>query len=137
MSENASNVQAFVTAELARLAQQREAALAAKGQLPFMALPVGETKVQLEAKIPGDYDGGGGNIKKLFTVTPDAAPYLDSKNIQRDEKWTPGKQYAWPVNPRSPTYREVLEMLVKAPLHIAIVRTGKEKADTRYDVRVV
>lgn len=128
------NIQAFVQAELARLTQQREAAMAAKGMLPFMAVPVGETIVKLQAKIPGDYDGGGGNIKKLFTVVPRSSPFLDSDNTQRDDKWVAGKEYSWPINPKSPTYRDTLELLVKAPLDIKIVRVGKGKQDTRYTI---
>lgn len=129
-------IQSFVQAELARLNQQRQAAMAAKGQLTFMALPVGETRVELQAAIPADYDGGQGNIKKLFTVIPEKAPFLDSNNTQIDKEWSPSKKYSWPVNPRSPTYREALDLLLKAPVKIAIVRTGKDKTTTRYDIRV-
>ncbi|HYT44316.1 MAG TPA: hypothetical protein VEP90_18445 [Methylomirabilota bacterium] len=134
MSEN--SLQAFVQAELARLSQQRQQAMTAKGMLPFLATVVGETVVRLHPKIPGDYDGGGGNIKKLFTVTTPKAPATDS-NGTIDKEWSTLKEYAWPVNPKSPLYREVLEQLSKAPVNLAIVRTGKDKTDTRYSIRVL
>lgn len=108
----------------------------AKGMLPFLATTVGETTVRLLAKIPTDYDGGGGNIKKLFVVTSPKAPAVDS-NGTVDKEWVAGKEYAWPVNPKSPLYREVLELLPKSPLNLAIVRTGKDKTDTRYSIRVL
>jgi len=101
----------------------------AKGQLPFFGVDVGETQLVLHPAIPGDYDGGGGNIKKLFTVSK-TVPDVDSSTNQQ-------KKYAWPVNPRSPLYRDVLTLLPKTPLKIGVVRTGKDKTDTRYSLREI
>jgi len=101
----------------------------AKGQLPFLGVEVGETQLVLLPAIPGDYDGGGGNIKKLFAVSK-AIPDVDPQTQQQ-------KRYSWPVNPRSPLYRDVLQLLPKSPLKIGVVRTGKDKTDTRYSLREI
>ena len=119
-----TELERFVQEEMAKMDQKRDEAIKAKGLLPFIeALPVGETQYRLLPVIPTDYTNKqqGNQVKKLFTVT----------KIGSEDK------LAWPVNPNSPTYREVLSLLPKAPVNIAIVRTGKERTDTRYSIRVL
>lgn len=118
-----TELEKFVQEEMARMDKQRDEAIKAKGLLPFIsALPVGETQYRLLPIVPTLYHNKNqNNDKKLFTVT----------KIGSEDR------LAWPVNPNSPTYREVLALLPKCPLNIAIVRTGKERQDTRYSIRVL
>jgi hypothetical protein len=108
--------------ELGRIEKERQDAILAKGGLPFLPkLQLGVTKLYLHGEIPKDDRDPNGNLKKLFTVTRTGETL----------------KYHWSVNPRSPLYRELLEILPKAPVWLELIRTGESRTDTRYSLRTV
>jgi len=90
---------------------QRGSVVTAKGGLPYLgALPVGESKLILQAKIPTDNPGQDGKPRKAFVV----------------KKPNGTEEYAWTVNIRSPLYRDLLGFLKAAPVTIRVNEiTGK------------
>src|SRR5205807_425151 len=99
---------------------QRGSVVTAKGGLPYLgALPVGESKLILQAKIPTDNPGQDGKPRKAFVV----------------KKSKDGEEFAWTVNIRSPLYRDLLGFLKTAPITIRVIRTGEGQKDTRYTVK--
>jgi len=112
----------YARMELARLEIQRQEAIKAKGGLPYLgSLPIGETFLDLQAKIPTDNEDQNGQLRKQFTV----------KKTGGD-----GEALAWTVNPRSPLYRDLLGVLPQAPVTIKLVRTGEGRSDTRYSLKL-
>lgn len=108
--------------ELGRIEKERQDAILAKGGLPFLPkLQLGVTRLYLHGEIPKDSTDPNGNLKKLFTVT-------------RTGETT---KYSWSVNPRSPLYRELLQILPESPCWLEVIRTGESKSDTRYSLRKV
>ena len=98
-------------------------AIKAKGGFPYLeSLKIGETLLHLHPVIPTNNEYQGRN-RKQFIVSKVG---IDSKPF--DEK------LAWTVNPQSPTYRDLLDILPKAPINIRVIRTGQSKSDTRYTI---
>lgn len=98
----------------------RQKAIAAKGGLPYLgSLPVGETSLILQAKIPTDNPDKDGKPRKQFVV-----------KLHEE-----GEEKAWTVNVASPVYRELLQFLVKAPIKLRVIRTGEGRQDTRYTIK--
>ena len=96
-------------------------AITAKGGLPYLgALPVGESRLILQAKIPTDNPGQDDKPRKAFVV----------------KKPNGTEEYAWTVNIRSPLYRDLLGFLKAAPITIRVIRTGEGQKDTRYMVKI-
>lgn len=95
--------------------------ISAKGGVPFLgALPVGESRIHLLARIPKDHEDPNGSNKKMFFV----------------EVAEGGETKGWTVNPKSPLYRDLLTLLKSAPCWIRVIRTGEGKQDTRYTVKI-
>jgi hypothetical protein len=107
----------FLTEELEKIEKERRESLAEKGYADFLKLEIGETKLTLQPAIPRLITGGGFGDRRAFRVT------------LKDQ------EYDWPVNPRSPMYRQMLELLKKAPIQISVIRVGEGK-NTRYDLKI-
>ena len=104
--------------ELSRIEHERQEAIKAKGGLPFLPkLELGVTRLKILPVVPKDWNGQNGP-RKQFNVTQN------------------GTEYTWSVNPRSPLYRDLLNILPMAPVEIDVVRTGETRSDTRYSVRI-
>lgn len=104
----------FIAAEKATIAKEREEYMADKDYKDFVKWPQGVTEFTLEAVIPRAHESFG-TPKKIFRVTVDEE-LLD-----------------WSVNPRSPMYRELLDLLSDAPAACRINRLG-EGLQTRYSL---
>ncbi len=116
----ANELEEFSAKELDRLSREREDAIKAKGGLPYLgSLPVGESKLILQPKIPTDNPDRDGRPRKQFVV----------KKVQD------GEDFAWTVNIKSPLYRDLLGFLVKAPIMLRVIRTGEGRTETRYTVK--
>jgi hypothetical protein len=116
----ANELEEYSAKELDRLKREREAAIKAKGGLPYAPTrPVGESKLLLLAKLPTDNPDKDGRPRKQFVV-------------KEAEK---GEEKAWTVNIKSPLYRDLLGFLPKAPIWLRIIRTGEGRQDTRYTVK--
>ena len=75
----------------------------------------------------------GSNTIKVLPCIPRAVKgAFGDKNAFRIE--VAGKQYDWGITPKSPLYRQMLDLLAKAPVEVTIVRTGSDK-NTRYDLK--
>ena len=107
-------IEEFYAAEKARIGAEREAFLADKDYKTFVKWEQGVTGFTLEPVIPRDHESFGKN-KKVFRITID------------------GEEYDWPVSPRSPMYREVLDRLLEAPVEMRLNRLG-EGLQTRYSL---
>jgi hypothetical protein len=108
----------FSRKERERLDAERAQAIKAKGGFPYLtSLKIGETLLHLHPVIPTNNEYQG-RVRKQFIVSIPG----------KDEK------LAWTVNPQSPTYRDLLEILPKAPINIRVIRTGTGKQDTRYTI---
>ena len=119
METQADTLEHYAAQELKRLDDERQAAIKAKGGHPYLgSIPIGESRIQLQASIPTDDVDQNDNARKVFLAK------------KPDDKET----YAWTINPRSPLYRELLKALPTAPVWLKIVRTGEGKQDTRYSV---
>ena len=95
-------------------------AIKAKGGLPYLdSLETGETLLHLHPIIPTNNEYQG-RVRKQFVVSKPG----------KDEK------LAWTVNPQSPLYRDLLDILIKAPCNIRVIRTGEGKSDTRYTIKL-
>ena len=114
MSVKKTSIEEFYKAEKARIEAEREAYLADKDYKTFVKWEQGVTGFTLEPMIPRDHESFGKN-KKVFRVTID--------DIEFD----------WPVSPRSPMYREVLDRLLEAPVEMRLNRLG-EGLQTRYSL---
>src|SRR6266566_7077182 len=118
----ANELEEFSAKELDRLSREREDAIKAKGGLPYLgSLPVGESKLILQPKIPTDNPDRDGRPRKQFVV----------------KKAQDGEDFAWTVNIKSPLYRDMLGFLVKAPIMLRVIRTGEGRTETRYTVKAV
>ena len=114
----ASTLEEYSERELERIEADRQAAIKAKGGLPFLPkLELGVTRLKMLPAIPKDYDGQNGP-RKHFNVMSGST------------------EHTWSVNPRSPLYRDLLKILPLAPVEIDVVRTGEGRSDTRYSVRI-
>ena len=108
----------FAKKEKERLDAERKKAIEAKGGLPYLdSLKIGETLLHLHPVIPTDNDYQGRKRKQFVVSMPG-----------KDEK------LAWTVSANSPTYRDLLDILPKAPIDIRVIRTGSGKSDTRYTI---
>jgi len=114
VSVKKTSIEEFYKAEKARIEAEREAYLADKDYKTFMKWNQGVTGFTLEPVIPRNHESFGKD-KKVFRITID------------------GEEYDWPVNPRSPMYREVLDRLLEAPVEMRLNRLG-EGLQTRYSL---
>lgn len=104
----------FIKAEKAKIKKEREEYLEQKDYKEFVKWPQGVTEFTLEAAIPRPHVSFG-TAKKVFRVSKD------------------GEELDWSVNPRSPMYRELLDLLAEAPCAVKINRLG-EGLETRYSL---
>lgn len=115
-----NELEEYSAKELDRLAREREEAIKAKGGLPYLgSLPVGESKLWLQAKLPTDNPDNDGRPRKQFVVKETEA----------------GEDKAWTVNIKSPLYRDLLGFLPKAPIWLRVIRTGEGRSDTRWTIK--
>lgn len=115
-----NELEEYSAKELDRLAREREAAIKAKGGLPYLgSLPVGETKLWLQPKLPTDNPDKDDKPRKQF--------------VARLEKDSEDK--AWTVNPKSSLYRDLLGFLPKAPIQLRVIRTGEGRSETRWTIK--
>src|SRR6266550_1449334 len=152
----ANELEEYSAKELDRLSREREDAIKAKGGLPYLgSLPVGESKLRLEAKIPTDNPDRDGRPRKadldqiegwrkylldLSFANPRIYKYLNPVIVEMEEqidsarkqfvvkKAQDGEDFAWTVNIKSPLYRDLLGFLVKAPIWLRVIRTGEGRA---------
>jgi hypothetical protein len=116
----ANELEEYSAKELDRLSREREEAIKAKGGLPYLgSLPVGETSLILQAKVPKDDPDRDGKPRKAFVV----------KKVEN------GEDFSWTVNIKSPLYRDLLGFLPKSPIKLRVIRTGEGKQETRYSVK--
>jgi len=114
VSVKQGSIEEFYKAEKARIEAMRVAYLADKDYKTFIKWPQAVTPFKLMAAIPRDHESFG-KEKKVFRIL-----------IGKEE-------FDWPVNPRSPMYRELLEALLKAPIDLEMNRMG-EGMQTRYSL---
>lgn len=129
MSED--NLGEFLRQENERLQAEQAQRIKETGGVPFLGtLPVGQTTLTLLKKVPKHLEPKPSDqyqtVRKGFFVTEGNVIALLKKGAKTDEKM-------WTVNVNSPTYRDVIEMLAKAPIAVNVVKTGSGK-QTRYDV---
>jgi hypothetical protein len=116
-------IEEFSKKEKERLDAERAEQIKKKGGFPYLkSLKVGETLLYLHPVIPTNNEYQG-RVRKQFIVSKCG---IDQKPL--DEK------LAWTVNPQSPTYRDLLDILPKTPINIRVIRTGQGKSDTRYTI---
>jgi hypothetical protein len=108
----------FAKKEKERLETERAVAIKAKGGLPYLdSLKVGETLLHLHHIVPTQNDYEGRKRKQFVVSKPNSEEKL-----------------GWTVAENSPLYKDLLDILVKAPCDIRVIRTGTTKSDTRYTV---
>ena len=108
---------AFIASEQSRMEKDRQEYLEEQDFKDFVRWPQGVTEFTLEPVIPRVHESFGAE-KRLFRVTVD------------------GDLLDWSVNPRSPMYRELLDVLGGAPVELSINRLG-EGLETRYNLAVL
>lgn len=120
----------FLRQENERLATEQAQRIKETGGVPFLGtLPVGQTTLTLLKKVPKHLEPKPSDqyqtVRKGFFVVEGKHKANEKLNEEDIKMWT--------VNVNSPTYRDVIEMLAKAPIAINVVKTGSGK-QTRYDV---
>lgn len=111
-------IEEFAKREKSRLDEERAENIKKKGGLPYLdSLKVGETLLHLHAVVPTQNDYEGRKRKQFVVSKPNSTEHL-----------------GWTVSENSPLYRDLLDLLVKAPCDIRVIRTGSTKSDTRYTV---
>lgn len=106
----------FLDTETVRIEGERQDLLSEKGYAEFLKLESGETRVKFMPSIPRFVEGSFGDRRAFRVIVKD-------------------KEYDWSVNPRSPMYRQLIELLRRAPVEVKIIRVGEGK-NTRYDLKI-
>ena len=94
----------------------RAAALKESGDLPFLQLAIGENKLTLMPTIPTVRESSWGKMQYCFTVDHD------------------GQLKTWTVTKNSPMALKVINLLLKAPVKLTVIRTGTGTS-TRIDLK--
>jgi starvation-inducible outer membrane lipoprotein len=106
----------FVKGQRKVFADQKEKALKDKGLSEFVKLDIGENVLTLQPEIPSVRENNFGKEQFLFKVT------------QGDKVKT------WSVTTNSPMAPKLVDLLLKAPIKVIVIRTGLGK-DTRIDLK--
>jgi len=106
----------FVKTARTQNEERKVAALAERGDRPYLELEVGETKVMLQAEIPKIRTSSYGKEQYCFIVEHE------------------DKMKVWTVTINSPIAIQVINKLLKAPTSMVIVRSGAGKS-TRLDLK--
>jgi len=114
MSQELESVEAFARNELDRIARERDQRLRDSGNIPYLKLPKGTTRLTLLKAVP-----------KLseFKGKPRREVSVNSN----------GKDYLWTMSPNSGHFEWICEHLPKAPGQMDVIRIG-EGMDTKYDM---
>ena len=104
----------WVKTEQGRIEKERKDFMKKHDMKQFFRPPKGSIDVVLLPKVPRAIKGDYGT-RQAFRVG------------------IGGTEFDWPVNPRSPIYRDLVEHLGDAPVAFELIRTGEGK-QTRYDV---
>lgn len=105
----------WVEAEKVREAKQRSDYMEMHDMKEFWKAEVGTNNITLLPAIPRATKSSFGE-KQAFRIEVD------------------GKKYDWNINPKSPMYRQLVALLMAAPVAVKVIRTGSGKT-TRYDLQ--
>ena len=108
------SIEEYVAAEKAVREKQREEYRKDKDYKDFVVWPQGVTEFTLMPVIPRAHQSFGKD-KKVFRIITD------------------GEEKDWSVNPLSPMYGDLLDLLLEAPVKARLNRMGKG-LDTRYSL---
>jgi len=104
----------FISAELEKAKERRDAAMKEAGVLPFLTLEKGMNEFTLLPEVPATRWSSFGKEQYCFKVEQD------------------GTDKVWTVTINSPFSREVLDLLRTAPCEATVMKSGSGK-DTRYE----
>ena len=112
-----SELSDFIASEKARMTKEREEYVKEQGFKPFVKWEQGITAFTLKPVIPRPHESFG-TPKMVFSID------------------VHGEELDWSVNPRSPMYRDLIDLMDNGTLNLSINRLG-EGLETRYNLAVI
>ncbi len=109
-----TKLQDFATAEVQKLAEQKQKRMEEKGYKPFWSMPEGTYIIEFANEMPRD--------NPAYTDRPIFRIKVD------------GEEYDYSINRNSPLYRDIMQNIMNGNYKLSITRIGTGKSDTRYKV---